>query len=101
MKWAFLKVMGHVLRFLVYMKGEEVIKMIDQKKAEAAAVACAVCVSTSMEEEGLASACLWYAIGEDYAQALTWSEKKAFHALVVGAIAKYTKASQTFAKKLA
>jgi hypothetical protein len=26
MEWAFLKVVGHVLRFLVYMKSEEVIK---------------------------------------------------------------------------
>jgi hypothetical protein len=75
--------------------------MIDQKKAEAAAVACAVCVSSSLKEEGLAPALLWYSIGEDYAQVRTWSEKKAFHALVVCAIAKYTKVSQTFAKKLA
>lgn len=68
--------------------------MIDQKKAEAAAVACAVCVSSSLKEEGLAPALLWYAIGEDYAQARTWSEKKAFHALVADAIGKYLSASQ-------
>ncbi len=69
--------------------------MIDQKKAEAAAVACAVCVSSSLKEEGLAPALLWYAIGEDYAQARTWSEKKAFHALVAQAISKYSNPRKT------
>lgn len=80
------------------MKCEEVVKMIDQKRAEAAAVACAVCVSSSMKEEGLAPALLWYAIGEDYAQARTWSEKKAFHALVADAMSKYSNRSKTIAK---
>jgi hypothetical protein len=75
--------------------------MIDQRIVEEAAVACAVFISLSMKGEGLAPALLWYSIGEDYAQVRTWSEKKAFHALVVCAIAKYTKVSQTFAKKLA
>lgn len=98
MEWAFLKLVGHVLRFLVYMKSEEVIKMIDQKKAEAAAVACAACVSLSMKEEGLTSALLWFAIGEDYVQARTWSEKKAFHALVADAMSKYSNPSETIAK---
>jgi hypothetical protein len=31
--------------------------MIDQKRAEATAVACAVCFSMSLKEEGAASAC--------------------------------------------
>jgi hypothetical protein len=72
--------------------------MIDQKRAEAAAVVCAVCVSSSLKEEGLAPALLWYAIGEDYAQARTWSEKKAFHALVADAMRNYSKPSENAAK---
>jgi hypothetical protein len=31
--------------------------MIDQRKAEMSAVACAVCFSMSLKEEGAASAC--------------------------------------------
>jgi hypothetical protein len=68
--------------------------MIDQRIVEEAAVACAVFISLSMKGEGLTSALLWFAIGEDYAQARTWSEKKAFHALVADAIGKYLSASQ-------
>jgi hypothetical protein len=72
--------------------------MIDHEKAEAAAVACAVCVSSSLKEEGLTSALLWYSIGEDYVQAGTWEEKKAFHALVADAMSKYSNRSKTIAK---
>jgi hypothetical protein len=73
--------------------------MIDRERVKAAAVACAVCVSSSLKEEELASALLWYSIGEDYAQALTWTEKKAFHALVADAMSKYSKPSENVAKR--
>jgi hypothetical protein len=72
--------------------------MIDQKRAEESAIACAVCFSMSLKEEGLASACLWYAIAEDYAGAKTWAEKKAFNALFASAMLKYSKPSETIAK---
>jgi hypothetical protein len=68
--------------------------MIDQKRAEESAIACAVCFSMSLKEEGPASACLWYAIAEDYAGAKTWAEKKAFNALFASAMGKYSKPSE-------
>jgi hypothetical protein len=72
--------------------------MIDQRKAEMSALACAVCFSMSLKEEGPASACLWYAIAEDYAGAKTWAEKKAFNALFASAMSKYSNPSENVAK---
>lgn len=73
--------------------------MIEQRRAEAAATACAVCVIEAMKEERLASAVLWYSIGEDYAGASTWEEKKAFHALVAAAMDKYSNPAQNASPK--
>ena len=72
--------------------------MIDQRKAEMSAIACAACFSMSLKEEGPASDCLWYAIAEDYAGAKTWAEKKAFNALFSKAMSKYSNPSETIAK---
>jgi hypothetical protein len=72
--------------------------MIDQRKAEMSAIACAACFSMSLKEEGPASACLWYAIAEDYVGAKTWVEKKAFNALFASAMGKYSKLSGNVAK---
>lgn len=72
--------------------------MIDQRKAEMSAVACAICFSMSLSEEGPASACLWYAIAEEHAGAKTWAEKKAFNALFASAMGKYSKPSGNVAK---
>ena len=72
--------------------------MIDQRKAKTSAIACAACFSMSLKEEGPASACLWYAIAEDYAGAKTWAEKKSFNALFASAMLKYSKPSENVAK---
>jgi hypothetical protein len=72
--------------------------MIDQKRAEEAAIAGAVCASLALEEEGPDAAFSWYRIAERYCVAKTPSEKMAFGALFASAMLKYSKPSENVAK---
>jgi hypothetical protein len=72
--------------------------MIDQKRAEEAAIVGAVCASLAMDEEGPDAAFAWYRIAERYCVAKTKSEKEAFSALFASAMLKYSKPHETIAR---
>jgi hypothetical protein len=71
--------------------------MIDQKRAEESAIACAVCFSMSLKEEGPRVGLPLVSDRRDYA----WQRrgrKEAFNALFASAMLKYSKPSETIAK---
>jgi hypothetical protein len=70
--------------------------MMDQNKAALSAQAAVVCVSEALKEKGLAAACQWYAIAENYAGANTWDERKAFHGLFESALKRYSASKKRF-----